>query len=358
MRYFANVIPPDSPPPAAGAAVSVIVPFHRGIRSVERVVGAVCEAPEVAETIVVANGSTEDLSPVASMRRVRVLELPAACGPAVARNRGAEQAVAPLLAFIDSDVVPHPDAIRRIVAALADGDIAAAFGAYDHDPGHPGFFSQYRNLAHAFTHERARSDAQTFWGGLGAVRASAFRSIGGFDERFTRPSIEDIDLGYRLKHAGFRVRLDPTIRGTHLKRWTFSSSVVTDVRDRGVPWMQALLKFNALHDDLNVSWGGRLLLLSAYGVLGGVALAVAWPPALWIAAVAAVAFVTIHADLLQFFVRERGVRFAAGVAAGQFVHHLCNGISAAVGTTLWTLQRVAGWRTPWTLPPDRWQPQP
>ena len=80
--------------------------------------------------------------------------------------------------------------------------------------------SQFKNLSHAYVHEVGNPAASTFWAGLGAVRAAAFQRVGGFDERFVRPSVEDIDLGYRLAAAGYPLRLDPAFRGTHLKRWT------------------------------------------------------------------------------------------------------------------------------------------
>jgi hypothetical protein len=40
-----------------------------------------------------------------------------------------------------------------------------------------------------------------------------FAAIGGFDEeQFPRPSIEDIELGYRLRDAGFTIRLCKEVR--------------------------------------------------------------------------------------------------------------------------------------------------
>jgi GT2 family glycosyltransferase len=90
-----------------------------------------------------------------------------------------------------------------------------------------GFVSQYKNLADSYIHQSSRRVAQSFWAGLGAVRATAFLSVGGFDEPFPRPCVEDIDLGYRLTTAGHRVLLDSAIRGCHLKRWTLRSLVLT-----------------------------------------------------------------------------------------------------------------------------------
>jgi GT2 family glycosyltransferase len=344
---------------AGGAAplATVIVPFHRGRPMLERVVAAIARSPIPLEIVVVANGHDEDLAGLAAVDGLRLLDLPAACGPAIARNRGAEAARAPILAFIDADVVPHPAAIPALLDRLhAEPDVVAVFGAYDHEPPHPGFYSQYRNLAHAFVHEQANREARTFWAGLGAVRADAFRAVGGFDERFRRPSIEDIDLGYRLAAAGGRLRVDVAARGTHLRGWTFRSSLVTDVRDRGVPWMQALLKYGAIANDLNVSRSGRVSVVCACAAVAGAVAGLWWPPAIAVTIVALAGFAAAHRALLRWFAARRGRAFALRVLAAQLPHHLCNGVSLAAGTLLWTAQRWLGVRTRWTIAPDRWTP--
>ena len=334
---------------------TVIVPFHRGRPMLERVVAAIVRSAVPLEVVVVANGSDEDLASLATIDGVRVMSLPEACGPATARNRGAGDASAPVLVFIDADVVPHPSAIPALLDRLRDEpDVAAVFGAYDLEPPHPAFYSQYRNLAHAFVHEQANREARTFWAGLGAVRTAAFQAVGGFDERFRRPSIEDIDLGYRLSAAGFRLRVDVAARGTHLRGWTFRSSLVTDVRDRGVPWMQALLKYGAIANDLNVSYDGRLSVVCAYAMVAGAVAALRWPAAIAVSGLALAGFAATHRAMLRWFAMCRGRGFALRVLAAQVPHHLCNGVSLVAGTLLWTAQRWCGWRTRWTLAPERW----
>ena len=96
--------------------------------------------------------------------------------------------------------------------------LTAVFGSYDDAPAEPGVVSQFRNLLHHHVHQQGAGEATTFWAGLGAVRADAFRAAGGFDaERYPLPSVEDIDLGTRLSRNGGRILLDPLIQGTHLK---------------------------------------------------------------------------------------------------------------------------------------------
>ena len=88
---------------------------------------------------------------------------------------------------------------------------------------------------------------------LGAVRAHVFRSAGGFDaQRYPRPPIEDIELGHRIRALGYRITLRPEIHRTHLKRWTLRVRIVTDVRDRGIPWMRLLRERPASSHSLNL----------------------------------------------------------------------------------------------------------
>lgn len=168
---------------------------------------------------------------------------PAGAGPAAARNAGASRVATDVLVFVDSDVEAHPDALARIERHLAaDPGLAAVFGAYDDEPAAPGLTSRFRNLLHHHVHSSSPGEAETFWAGLGAVRREAFEAAGGFDaERFPRASVEDVELGMRLRERGARVLLDPQIRGRHLKAWTLLTMVRTDFARRGVPWMRLLL---------------------------------------------------------------------------------------------------------------------
>ena len=180
---------------------------------------------------------------------------PAGAGPAAARNRGALGLDADLIVFVDSDVEVHADALARIERHFAaDPTLAAVFGAYDDSPTAPGLTSRFRNLLHHHVHASSPGEAETFWAGLGAVRRETFEAVGGFDaESFPLASIEDIELGMRLREQGARVMLDPAIRGTHLKAWTPLTMVRTDLWRRGVPWARLLLRGGRRGSSLNLA---------------------------------------------------------------------------------------------------------
>ena len=190
----------------------------------------------------------------------RVLRLTRNAGPGAARNHGAERADGTVLLFVDADVVVAPGAVHRVAAAFAgDPGLAACFGSYDDRPRAPGLVSRYRNLLHHFVHQDGNAEAATFWAGLGAVRRTIFLGVGGFDAvRFPRPSIEDIELGYRLRRAGHRIRLDKGLQGTHLKRWGLASMVRTDVTCRALPWARLILETANAPADLNLRGAQRL----------------------------------------------------------------------------------------------------
>jgi cellulose synthase/poly-beta-1,6-N-acetylglucosamine synthase-like glycosyltransferase len=204
---------------------------------------------------------------------VLVIDRCATGGPAGARNEGARRAAGEVLVFIDADVAVHSDAFSRVRAAFrSEPELDGLFGSYDDTPAAPGLVSQFRNLLHHHVHQTSPGRATTFWAGLGAMRRDVFLASGGFDEvRFTAPFVEDIELGMRIVEAGARVRLDPGLLGTHLKRWTLGGMVWTDLTRRGAPWVAMLLRRRSLSSALNLSWRNRLTAAAWLSALAGLA---------------------------------------------------------------------------------------
>lgn len=337
--------------------VSVVVPFHRNLAQLEECLAALQPLPAWADLTIAADGAVDRCQGVAMRHGARVVEIDGPRGPAVARNRAVQATTGDIVVFIDSDVVVAPDTLQQFRQLFtARREVAAAFGAYDEEPRDAGFMSQYKNLAHSYFHQISKSEARTFWAGVGAVRRTAFDDVGGFDERFARPCVEDIELGYRLSSHGYKVLLDPSIRGCHLKRWTFRSSVRSDLRDRGIPWTQLILSFNGLDNDLNLQVRQRLAVVLAYAFAAFAIAAVASPLWLLAAALALAGLVAVNADYYAFFARRKGARFALRVVPVHVVHHLCNGVSFAIGTVLFYATRV-GASLPGALPQTRWTRQ-
>lgn len=313
--------------------VSVIVPVRDGAALLERTLPALGAAlPEAAELIVSDDGSRDASAEVARRRGAIVLRSERSLGPAAARNRGAARARGELLVFLDADVRVGPVTLPSLLAPFQDPDTAAAFGSYDASPEARSWVSLYKNLTHHFVHQRSGGEAETFWAGCGAVRAGVFRSLGGFDERYTRASIEDVELGYRLVAAGHRVRLVPQAQVTHLKRWTLASFLVADLRDRALPWARLVRAGRALPRRLNFTRADRLASASVACGLAAAGLSpVLGRPALAAGASAFVLALALDAPLLGFAARTVSPGFALAAALFQLLHRAAGLLGFAIG---------------------------
>ena len=260
-------------------------------------------------------------------------------GPAHARNRGAEAATGDVLLFIDADCVAAPDAVARVRAAFAaDPSLNVLVGSYDDAPGDRAFLSQYRNLLHHYTHQTAGETLSTFWGACGAIRPAAFAAVGGFDEGYDRPCIEDVELGYRLEAAGYEIRLDKRLQVKHLKAWTPLGMLKTDLLRRAVPWTELLLRRGTIEDNLNVSVAGRASTALIGGVLvAGIAAVLAPTPpllagALLAGALLAAAFLALNLPFYRFLRTVRGRHFAVRAAPWHALYFLYSGLGFVLGS--------------------------
>jgi GT2 family glycosyltransferase/4-amino-4-deoxy-L-arabinose transferase-like glycosyltransferase len=323
----AEVLTPELTSPIR---LSIIVPVYNNPQDLRECLSALialsCPGSEI---IVVDDASTDDTAFAAAQMGTRVLQLADNSGPAAARNVGARHAQGEILFFVDADVVVAPRTVQRVRELFAKhADLAAVFGSYDARPRAGGIISQYRNLLHHFVHQTASPEASTFWAGCGAIRRSVFEELGGFDvERFPRPSIEDIELGYRLRQAGHRILLDKALQVTHLKRWTLRSLIRTDIFHRAIPWSCLILESKKAPDDLNLK-GEQRVSVALVGLASiCLLLAVFRFELLILGAAALFGVILLNRQLFAFFLRQRGFFFAITCIPFHLLHYLYSGLS-------------------------------
>ncbi|MBK8977033.1 MAG: glycosyltransferase family 2 protein [Planctomycetes bacterium] len=241
------------------------MPVRNGIRDLPSCLGALMDSDwPLHEVIVVDDASTDDTAALAESLGARVLRLERNRGPAFARNRGAQVATGDVFFFTDADVTVHRDTVGAAVQAFCDDPgLAAVIGSYDENPASPGFVAQYKNLFHHWVHQHAKTEASTFWTGCGAIRSNVFLALGGFHEGYPKPSIEDIELGFRLRGRGHRIRLEKRMLATHSKRWRLWNLIRTDVFLRGVPWIALMLRDKRAPEDLNLSRASKIATIFA-----------------------------------------------------------------------------------------------
>jgi GT2 family glycosyltransferase len=314
--------------------ISVVVPVYNGGESFRQCLTSLTALdPPPREIIVVADGDTDGSWQLAEERGARVIRLPISSGgPARPRNIGALQANGDCMFFVDADVcVPH-DTVGKVAEMFhRNPDLTALMGSYDDTPGEGNFLSQYKNLLHHYVHQYAQTDASTFWGACGAIRRDVFLEMGGFDENYRRPSIEDIELGYRLKKAGYRIQLCKDITVKHLKRWEIGSLLKADFFYRAIPWTELILRDRMFINDLNVGHSERLCVVLTYGLVGTLIGALWWGPSLAFAVLIMVVLLMNNSSLYRFYLKKRGLRFALKSIPWHWLSYLYSGLAFAIG---------------------------
>ena len=342
--------------PSGGEAIclSVIMPTVSWTGCFEPCIRAVLEHSAArggggAEILVVFDGVAGPPPVWLTDAGVKVLTTGDCRGPAHARNLGAGEATGNVLLFLDADVEIAPDALERIRDAFATSpDLVALFGSYDNAPACRGVVSQFRNLLHHHTHTSHPGRAASFWSGCGAIRSAAFFDVGGFDDDFRHPSVEDIELGLRVQAAGGRIVLDPAVQCKHHKSWSLRSMVMTDIFRRAVPWTQLILESHDLPVTLNLDWGNRLCGAAALFSAGLVPLSIAirsWWPLLAVPVVL-LAMAWMHLDFYQLCLRRRGVAFAFAAFALHWLFYLYSTLTFAA-VVIGTKVSLALGRLPW-----------
>ena len=293
--------------------VSVVVPAREVDQALELCLENLTRtSPAPGETIVVLDGCPD--RDLAARFGVRVVALPVRRGPAAARNAGARHARGDVLLFVDADVIAPPSLIAQVSGALAEEpEVSAVFGSYDDEPCATNLVSLYKNLLHHHVHQNACREASTFWSGCGAIRREAFLAAGGFDEGFARPSIEDIELGGRLRRGGHRIRVRRDLQVKHQKRYSLASLLRSDVRDRALPWTRLILANRELPRDLNLSASSRASAGLVCALVACVAGAPLVPRLLLAVPLLVAALVALNHDFYALVARKRGAATLLGV---------------------------------------------
>jgi GT2 family glycosyltransferase len=203
---------------------AVVVPNWNGRRWLTGCLDSIARQTHgAAETIVVDNGSDDGSLELLRTAPVRLIELGRNTGFAFAANRGIEATACEAVALVNTDVRLAPDWLERTTAALRDHPEASSVACKMVQMDDPGLLYDTGDVLRrdGACEQRGRfaSDVGRFDGpgevfsacaGAALYRSEALRAVGGFDERFFA-YLEDVDLGLRLRLAGFGCRYEPAL---------------------------------------------------------------------------------------------------------------------------------------------------
>ncbi len=337
---------------ASPLALSVIVPARNSSATLARALTAILasELPRNAYELIVVDDSSSDVSPELAARYAdTVVRLSGrTCGPAYARNRGAELAQADVLAFVDADTMVRPGTIPRMLAAMANNPgIAAVSAAHDQTTPVCNLVSQYWNLLLHFGDQRPAGTSGNVASPCAAIRRQVFLALGMYDEwRFGTAALEGIEFGERLEHAERSVLSDKDLAITGLRRWNLRS-LCREVWNRSTLITRSLgyqRTRAAVPSEVVFTLSRSLAPVFALICFAAVSAASRpRPNVLTDVTVVLLGAIALNLPALRFFTRARGIVFAVAVAPLHLLMQAISGLGLCAG---WLLRDVLGDRAP------------
>jgi glycosyltransferase involved in cell wall biosynthesis len=174
-------------------------------------------------------------------------------GVAQARNMGAACANADIILFLDDDMIASKNLLEEHIKAHSYHK-GTVLGYFDSDWEKKGdTFLEYLEESGAqnsfdFKDENDVGYQHFFTGNI-SVKKHMFNKVGGFDEKFPAPSVEDIELGYRLYCYGDKIKFNKKAYSFHDYQPNFK-----DFRKKrfrvGLPLAYYLFKFPHLRPQI------------------------------------------------------------------------------------------------------------
>lgn len=192
--------------------VSVLIPCYNRAAHIGKVIEAVqAQTHPADEIIVVDDASTDESREVVGRFPVRLICHETNQGPALARNTALQAASGDILLYIDADAYAEDNLIAVLLAAYRGADASTGgIGGRGIECRLESLYDRWRNYhARQDFGPRARQDVPYLYGLCASFRRKALVEVGGFDPFFPVNAGEDLDLGYRLKRAGYRLDYTP-----------------------------------------------------------------------------------------------------------------------------------------------------
>jgi GT2 family glycosyltransferase len=190
---------------------SIIIPTRNRNNTLDRCLQALFIAIDrvdkiPSEVIITVDEEIEDITKVTNrFANVRMVQGPRK-GPAANRNNGAKFASEDWLVFLDDDCEPKPDLILSYINAINENTKIQVFEGAILPDGEKKTGLDYAPL---------NISGGNLWSCNFCIDRKLFQSLGGFDESFIYPHMEDIDFRTRLFNLNIPFSFVPNAAVVH-----------------------------------------------------------------------------------------------------------------------------------------------
>jgi GT2 family glycosyltransferase len=322
-------------PAHATPRLSVVMPVYNAAATLAECLTRLFQSTwDDFEVVLVDDGSNDGTRAIAENFPVRVVPTSGRVGPAAARNLGARVAEGEMVFFIDSDVMVRPDTLARLMARFAHGDVDGLVGVQAADMRHRDLVSQYKNLWMRWTYLRLVDEVPLFYTTAAAIRREVFMEVGGFDQRYGTPNVEDTAFGQKLARLGVRVKVQPDLEVEHVKRYSLRALLLTDFQ-RAISLTRLKLRHrnDLANNNTSVpsSYIASVPLAGLATAMVGLGLGFVIPALIGLGLLGALGVAVLNREFIETIRRNEGWGRAVGAVPLLWLELLVVGVGTAVG---------------------------
>lgn len=205
--------------------IDVVIPNYNGSELIKKNLPKVIYETEKYNSLIIIpdDGSKEeDFNSLSSFvenlknKRIKLVRYEKNLGFSSNLNRGVSLSSADFVVLLNSDVIPEKDFLENALKDILNDESLFGVGFMDKSVEAGQTVLRGRGLASwsrgFLIHRRGEVDHEdTFWisGGSSIVRRELFNKLSGFDPLYNPFYWEDIDLSYRARKSGYKVKFQP-----------------------------------------------------------------------------------------------------------------------------------------------------
>jgi GT2 family glycosyltransferase len=200
--------------------ISVVVPAYNREQAIDACIRSLLALDYTRgdlEINIVDNGSTDRTREIIARYPVTCLFQPKR-GAAAARNMGIRHARGEYVAFTDADCVVDRRWLSELLKGFDDTGVACVGGEIAVPPP-ASDLERYNSVYNPISQQNAVEKKVVLFPHVitanAMFRKNVFDKVGLFDERFPSAGGEDLDLGWRIHWAGYRMKYIPSARVEH-----------------------------------------------------------------------------------------------------------------------------------------------
>lgn len=249
-RYQKNIYQEAPKQPVRNVLVDIVIPVYNRFDLLERCLDAIPSATNgitYSITCVDNNSSLAERDKFYSSRKDIVLiqnkdnlGFPKAC------NQGASRGTAPLIFFLNSDVILEPESIEKLVTSMDDSKVGVAgmllkfpeyaeglnpnirpSGKVQHVGMETDIHGKWKHVLVGWSIDNPRvlerKECYAVTGAALMTRRSLWRKIGGFLEEYGLGTYEDTDYCLSVRDLGYNILVNTSSIGTHFTGATAES---------------------------------------------------------------------------------------------------------------------------------------